>query len=208
MQIELGNRLVDNNLTKEELESRVTITLTQKEDYDDICITLAKAFNLSKEEVGFQLVHSKVLIDQSIKLIDVETNEIYGLLTFCEYPISYGSPLMKHCPVLGKFLLKYPQINGHAFVIDERLRGLGYDKIMLNFNKDYLGQIFDFIWCAVEKDLKSHKYWQRFGFMKFFSIKEASFYIMPLRKSWLDDIYKYASKPSNDEKNNCKRRST
>ena len=111
--------------------------------------------------------------------MDSETKEIYGLLIFCEYPITVGSPIYKYNYELGKHLNQFNQINGHSFIIDERLRGCGFDSKMLLYNMDYIKANYDFIWCGVEASLGTDNYWKRKGFFKLFEIPEASFYILP-----------------------------
>lgn len=183
MMIDLCNKLVDNELTREELLERVVIEKTNENDINDICKTIAKAFDLScPDEVLFQLIHSNVAIDESIKLVDKYTNEIYGLLMLCEYNITKGSPILMLERGLGEYLDRFSQINGHSFVIDERLRNCGLDKKMLFHNIDFLKENYDLIWIGVEESLKSHNYWKRLGFTEVFEIKEAVFYMFPLNE--------------------------
>lgn len=190
MMIDLCNKLVDNDLTREELLERVTIKKTNVNDIIDICSTLAKAFNLSCiDEAIFQMINSRVLYNESVKLVDNETNEIYGLLIFTEYNINQGSPIEHMEKGLSEYLKQFKQVNGHSFIIDERLRGCGFDRKMINFNRKFLTDNYDFLWAAVEKDLRTHQYWKRLGFIDVFRIEEASFYIMPLNKKFLSDIY-------------------
>lgn len=187
MQIDLCNKLIDNELTRKELLERVEIRKTSENDLMDICNTLAKAFNLhSYEEALWQMENSKACLNESIKLVDKETNEIYGLLMFCEYPIKLGSPIEIVENKLSKYLSKFKQINGHSFIIDERLRNSGLDKKMLYFNKNFLNDNYDFIWIGVEKSLRSFAYWQRLGFVEVFNIPEAVFYIAPLNKKMIE----------------------
>jgi hypothetical protein len=123
MAIDLCNRLVDNELTKNELLEKVEITKTNPSDLGKICDTLSKAFGMeSSDEALFQLINSRALLNESIKLVNKETGDIYGLLMFCEYPISFGSPIMIHEKGIGEYLNGFKQVNGHSFVIDERLR--------------------------------------------------------------------------------------
>lgn len=188
MMIDLCNRLVDNYLTREELLERVVIKKTSVEDLNDICNTLAKAFDLSSpNEAYFQLVHSHVKIDESVKLTDRYTGEIYGLLMFCEHPISKGSPIRMIEKGLSEYLDGFSQINGHSFIIDERLRNSGIDKKMLYFNVDFLKDNYDMIWVGVEESLKSHNYWKRLGFTEVFDIPEAVFYVFPLNEKLIND---------------------
>ena len=186
--IDLCNKLVDNNLTKSDLLEKVEITKTSKEDLDQICKTLAKSFNLSSDaEALQQLTQSNVLLDESIKLVDKETNEIYGLLIFCECPINIGSPISFFESGLTEYLNEFIQVNGHSFIIDERLRGTNLDKKMLFHNLKFLSDNYDLIWIGVEKDLKTHEYWKRLGFIEVFRIPEAVFYLIPLSKKMIKE---------------------
>jgi len=187
MKIDLCNRLVDNDLTRKDLLEKVEIKKTSEEDFDNVCKTIAKAFDLeSPGEAAMQLIHSKVLMNESIKLVDKETGEIYGLLMFCEYPVSVGTPLLQINENLAKFLDEFKQVNGHSFVIDERLRGIGFDKKMLFHNIKFFAKNYDFIWCGVEYSLKSHNYWKKLGFIEIFDIPEATFYMLPFNEKLIN----------------------
>lgn len=186
MQIDLCNKLVDNDLTKNDLLEKVEIKKTSKEDLDQICKTLAKAFDLSCDgEALMQLTQSNAILDKSIKLVDKETNEIYGLLIFCECPIKIGSPISFFESGLTQYFEDFTQVNGHSFIIDERLRGTNLDKKMLLFNLEFLAANYDFIWCGVEELLRTKLYWQRLGFVEVFRIPEATFYLLPLSKKMI-----------------------
>jgi hypothetical protein len=188
MMIDLCNKLVDNDLTREELLERVEIRRTSDDDLMEICNTLAKAFGLeSYLEALWQLENSKVQLEESVKLVDKETGEIYGLLMFCEYPIQIGSPIQMVESGLSEYFADFKQVNGHSFIIDERLRNSGLDKKMLYFNADFLKENYDFIWIGVEIDLRSHKYWERLGFIEVFRILEAVFYLIPLSKKMISE---------------------
>ena len=184
--IDLCNKLINNELTREELLERVEIQKTSKNDLDQICKTLAKAFDLSSEAEAYQqLMQSNALLDESIKLVDNENNDIYGLLIFCEYPIHIGSPIMLEYPTLAQYLGQFKQINGHSFIIDERLRGTNLDKKMLYHNLEFLSSNYDLIWMGVEESLQTNLYWERLGFTKVFSIPQADFYLVPLSKKMI-----------------------
>lgn len=188
MAIDLCNKLVDNDLTREDLLKCVEIRKTSVEDLGLICKVLAKSFNLSSElEALFQLENSKARLDESVKLVDKNTGNIYGLLIFTEYPIDKGSPILMVESGVSKYLHDYKQVNGHSFIIDERLRAIGIDKKMLYFNADFLIKNYDFIWIGVEKSLRSKSYWERLGFTKVFEIPEATFYLMPLSKKMINE---------------------
>ena len=188
MMIDLCNKLVDNDLAREDLLGRVEIRKTSVEDLEQICKVLAKSFNLSSHlEALFQLGNSKVRLDESVKLVDKETGDIYGLLIFTEYPIDRGSPIRMVESGISEFLSDYKQVNGHSFIIDERLRNCGLDKKMLYFNTDFLIKNYDFIWIGVEESLRSKSYWERLGFTKVFEIPEATFYLIPLSKKMINE---------------------
>lgn len=188
MMIDLCNKLVDNDLAREDLLGRVEIRKTSVEDLEQICKVLAKSFNLSSHlEAIFQLGNSKARLDESVKLVDKETGDIYGLLIFTEYPIDRGSPIRMVESGISEFLSDYKQVNGHSFIIDERLRNCGLDKKMLYFNTDFLIKNYDFIWIGVEESLRSKSYWERLGFTKVFEIPEATFYLIPLSKKMINE---------------------
>ena len=183
MMLNLCNRLVDNKLTRGELLERVEIKKTTPDDIWMICETLSRAFDMAHPgEAYFQLGQSRARLDESVKLVDKETGEIYGLLIFCEHPIKFGSPILHVEPGIAEYLDNFSQVNGHSFVIDERLRGTGLDRKMLMFNSKFLKENYDMIWAAVEIDLRTHAYWQRLGFIELFRIPEAVFYMIPLNK--------------------------
>ena len=188
MMIDLCNKLVDNDLAREDLLGRVEIRKTSVEDLEQICKVLAKSFNLSSHlEALFQLGNSKARLDESVKLVDKETGDIYGLLIFTEYPIDRGSPIRMVESGISEYLSDYKQVNGHSFIIDERLRNCGLDKKMLYFNTDFLIKNYDFIWIGVEESLRSKSYWERLGFTKVFEIPEATFYLIPLSKKMINE---------------------
>ena len=205
MMIDLCNRLVDNGLTKEEILQNIEITSTSYEDAPKITELLAKCFALPNQEIALrQLIYSDALLDKSVKAIDKKTGDIYGFLIFCNFPIHVGSPIFHINPKLGGFLVQFSQLNGHSFILDERLRGTGIDKKMLKFQKEFLDE-YELIWCAVEKDLKSHGYWKRLGFKELFKIPEASFYAIFNDNLISDDIYCIINELK-DEENHYKRR--
>jgi len=201
--IDLCNRLVDNQLTKEELLPNIEVVSTSYGDAPMLTELLAKCFNLpSQEEALRQLLYSDAQLDMSVKAIDKRNGDIYGFLIFSRFPLHIGSPLMHFNAKLGGFLVQFNQINGHSFILDERLRGTGIDKKMLALQKEALNK-YDLIWCAVEKDLKSHVYWKRLGFRELFKIPEATFYGIFNDKIFSDDIYCIIDELKN-EKNHYK----
>ena len=186
--IDLCNKLVDNDLTKKDLLEKVEIQKTKKDDLEQICKTLAKAFDLSSDaEALQQLTQSNALLDESIKLVDKENGDIYGLLMFCEYPINVGSPILFEEANLSQYLDNFSQVNGHSFIIDERLRGTKLDKKMLFHNIKFLSDNYDFIWMGVEESLGTFRYWERIGFTEVFRIPQAVFYLAPLSQKMINE---------------------
>ena len=199
--IDVCDCLYDDNKSKEDLLNHVKIQKTTYKDAYQIISILNKCFGIkSKEEALRQLLYSDADLDNSVKLVDERDNKIYGILIFCKFPIDKGSPIMDFNKVLGTHLMKFNQINGHSFIIDERLRGTSIHKKMLMFNYEYLKQ-FDIIWCAVEKDLKSHSYWKHLGFEEILSIDEAKFYIKPSSKELMLEIFIIKLLSERNEKN-------
>ena len=199
MMINLCNRLINNDLTKDELLPNIEVVSTSYGDAPMLTELLAKCFNLpSQEEALRQLLYSDAQLDMSVKAIDKRNGDIYGFLIFSRFPLHIGSPLMHFNAKLGGFLVQFNQINGHSFILDERLRGTGIDKKMLALQKEALNK-YDLIWCAVEKDLKSHVYWKRLGFRELFKIPEATFYGIFNDKIFSDDIYCIIDELKNEE---------
>lgn len=202
--IDLCNRLVNNTLTREELLPNMEIVSTSYNDAPILTELLYKCFNLSSQEIALrQLLYSNAQLDKSVKVIDKRNGDIYGFLIFSIFPIHVGSPILHFNARLGGFLIQFNQINGHSFILDERLRGTGIDKKMLFYQKEYLEK-FELIWIAVERDLKTHSYWKRLGFKELFNIPEATFYGILNDKIVSNDIYCIIDELK-DEKNHYKR---
>jgi len=181
-----NNLLGDRTLSRDALLDKVTIKKTDKNDIDKVCEIITDTFNLSSVfEAHQQMENAKVLIDESVKLVDKENDDIYGILTFCDYPLSIGSPIESIEANLCEYLGRYKQVNGHSFIIDKRLRNTNLDKKMLNFNLDYLRENYDLIWCGVASDLKSQNYWKKLGFVELLTIPQASFFLLPLSEKMI-----------------------
>jgi hypothetical protein len=101
---------------------------------------------------------------------------------------------------LAGFLIQFSQINGHSFIIDERLRGTGIDKKMLRYQKDFLDG-FEMIWCAVEKSLKSVSYWHKLGFIDIFITDEATFLVKPNNEEMINIFKSKEWEKLNGQKN-------
>ena len=187
--IDVCDYLHDDNKTKEDLLNHVKIVKTTYEDAYDIITILNSCFGVrSKEEALQQLLYSKADLDNSVKVIDERDGKIYGILILSEYPIEVGSPIRHFNYDLANHLSRYKQLNGHSFILDERLRGTTIHKKMLLFNKEFIDK-YDIVWCAVEKSLKSHNYWKHLGFEEILDIDEAKFYIKPKNKTLMLEIF-------------------
>lgn len=196
----------NDNKTAKELLDNIEISLTSYNDAKDIVSILCKSFNISSvEEALKQLIFSKADLNNSVKAYDKRDGKIYGILVFSEFNINQGSPLHFINPFLSDVLNDSKQLNGHSFVIDERLRGTNLDKKMLFFQKDYL-KTYDIIWCGVENDLNTHSYWQRLGFIEAFHNKEAKFYIKSFNKNIMLQILILKMLNESNEKNFYKRK--
>lgn len=204
MMIDLCNRLVDNDLEREEILKNIVITGTTYEDAPILTELLAKCFGLYNQEFAIrQLLFSNAQLDNSVKAIDKRNGDIYGFLILSKFPIHLGSPIMHLNAKLAGFLIQFSQINGHSFIIDERLRGTGIDKKMLKYQKDFLDE-FEMIWCAVEESLGTDNYWKRLGFKELFRIPEATFFAHFNDKIISDNIYNIINELK-DETNHYKR---
>lgn len=201
MMIDLCNKLVDNDFTREELLPNIEIVSTSYDDAPKLTELLAKCFDLPNQETAIrQLIYSNAQLDNSVKAIDKRNGDIYGFLIFSKFPLHTGSPIL-HCNIkLGGFLIQFSQINGHSFILDERLRGTGIDKKMIFFQKDFLEE-FELTWIAVEHDLKTHSYWKRLGFKELFTIPEATFYGIFNEKLVSRNIYNIIEELKNEDYN-------
>lgn len=187
--VNLNCYLHDDNKTKEELVQNIEIKKASYQDAYELISLMVKTFQLpSKQEALHQFLETDALLDESVKLVDKRDNKIYGFLIFSNMKIANGSPISYIYPMLNHYLNGVKQINGFAFVIDKRLRGCGLDKKMLTYNMDFLKQ-YDFIWCGVERELKSHSYWKRLGFEEILEIPQAKFYINTLQEKPMNDIF-------------------
>lgn len=201
MMIDLCNKLVDNDYTREELLPNIDIVSTSYDDAQALTELLAKCFDLPSQETAIQqLICSDAQLDNSVKAIDRRTGEIYGFLIFSKFPLHVGSPILHTNVKLGGFLIQFSQINGHSFILDERLRGSGIDKKMVYFQKEYL-ENFELTWIAVERDLKTHEYWKRLGFKELFKIPEATFYGIFNEKMVSRNIYNIIDKLKDENYN-------
>ena len=190
-------KIVNNNISKEELLDNIVITNTTTDDIPHIIMILADSFNMrGYGEAFYQILDSDMDLHNSVKAIDKRDGKIYGLLMFSNYPINVGTPLEHINKDLSRYLYQYNGIDGHSFILDERLRGTGIDNEMLHYNDDlFEKEWYDFIWCGVGKDYHTEHYWKRKGFIKICEIPEASFWIYPLNEDIEFDITRFYKLP-------------
>lgn len=187
----INNRLQDDILTSEELKERCVVKKTTKDDIFEIARILCNHMGVNDPMLTFhQLMTVNIVFEESVKIVDEKTNKIYGILILAKHPLNVGSPIQLIDYVGSKAVEKYKQINGFVFIIDERLRGCGFDREMIKMVKPYI-DTFDFIWVAVEKDLRTHNYWKRLGMREILTTNEANFYCYFINKTILLDIYSY-----------------
>mgnify|MGYP000028948632 CR=1 FL=1 len=171
-------------------------------DLDEIITFLAE--NLIHEQPNIilsQLINSKIDFDKSWKIIDKKTHKIYGVLILCNFMITQGTPLSMVKPHLANYLSKLQHVNGYAFVIDKTLRGKKFDIQLLHKCLTNISS-YDYIWCGVDTNLKSHNYWKKLGFIEICKIQEATFYLYPIKKNILIDIFIIEMMSQIYEKNN------
>lgn len=167
----------NDNKTKNELLENVVIEKTNYKDVFEIIRILKQTFNIENDKkVIEQLLMSHANLKESVKLIDKRDNKIYGILIFSHFNIEKGTPLIIHNKRKCDFYKKFKQINGHSFVIDNRLRNTNIDKKMIKFNEEFIKQ-FEVIWCGIDNKLNSKNYWKKLGFKEFFNDDFASFMI-------------------------------
>ena len=165
-----------NALTSEELLNKVEVSFMSYCDVYQLAELMTKCFGVSTECFAVeQLIMSRALINNSVKVFDPETDEIYGFLILSRFNLDDGSPIKQIESSLCEFLSQFSQIHGFAFVLDKRLRNQGIDKQMIEMTKPFI-ESFDFVWLAVDSDLRSDAYWRRMGFRVLFSLPDATFY--------------------------------
>ena len=178
----IEKRVNNTNFTTQELNDKLKIEKTNFSDIMGILKIMTDCFKIPTTIDAYNYLYlHKLNILNSVKLVDKDTNEIYGVLLLGEVPMADVTPIMFICPTLNCVLNKLKQLNGIAFIIDERLRGQGWDKKMLYSNISYINQ-FDIVWCGVDATLKTHHYWERLGFDNLFNDSRVNFYAKVVKK--------------------------
>lgn len=180
----------DTNKTKEEIIPNLFMTsLDANDDIASMLFYKEEEFDGvfgSVEELTDDLDTHNIDYSMSIKLIDKSDGEIYGLLLMSECDIdkgTYGSVreyLGDNC--IDK-LRQLSGCEGYAFMIDKRLRGTHVYRQMLNYMFNAISNNYDYVYCAVAKNLRSHNLYLRLGFeICGIDEDETKYYILPLSK--------------------------
>lgn len=170
-------RYVDNDLTTDELLSRVRIEKTVPSDIGAVSKMMFKEFHIdSCAEARFELIDTNANFNESVKVVDPETGDIYGALIFSDYPLEETTTALDE--EITKLIENHPQVNGFVFLLDERLRGTGIDRKMLTYNLGFIKENYDIIWCGVAKYLHSGDYWKRNGFKEICEDEDSTFYML------------------------------
>lgn len=167
--------IANPDLTEDEMFDNVVLRECDPSDILNVADAVMKTFGLPTLDMTLRTFDEhKVDLYNSVLAVDAFTDEIYGVLLFAYHPLS--SEIRKNDISFQDFLQTLDMVEGHAFLLDERLRGKGIDKEMLDFAKPFLNT-FDAVWCGVDNDMKSHKYWERLGFKKMGENHNACFYM-------------------------------
>lgn len=177
--LELAKRVQDDIYTRDELLDRCCLETVKEKDIIQVAAIMHTCFKIptTLESLKY-LIDYQINLDLSVKCYDPETQKIYGILLFGANSIDEKIPFITHSnAVMCKALSGIKQLQGCAFILDERLRGTGIDKKMICYNKTNLSDDYDVVWCGVNKELKTHNYWKRLGFNEFHSDPYVNFYL-------------------------------
>ena len=173
----IEDTVCDNDLSQKEILERCIVDYTDRYDLLGVVKILHKNFKIpSYDEALRYVLNINVDLENSVKFFDPETEDIYGLLLVADNNIERGIPHIN--PMVSGLFKGLKQKEGVAFILDKRIRGLGIDQCMVQTYKDtddYEKQ--DIMWCGVQHELKSHNYWLKNGFIKFYSDPMAKFYL-------------------------------
>lgn len=167
---------------------KISVSNIQETDIENIIDFISDNFSLSipKYEIRRQLTRINMNMSLSVKCTN-EQNEVCGILIMADFHICHGTPISEINHNFAQQLQDFKCLNGFLFLIKEELRGYGIDKILIK-SANIKVDDYDIIWGAVDKTLNSHKYWERYGFIKFIEIEDAIFYLYNNKNN---DIVKY-----------------
>lgn len=143
---------------------------------------LLSCFNISSQDFLYQTFTINVNYDVSVIEHD-DNGNIIGILIFGDFNILDGSPITNIDINKAFNLSKKRGINGYMFYINDEYRGTGLDRKMLKYAYDKIIRSgYDYIWVGVAKELRTHNYWLKKGFVKLFDfVDKATFYIYNLK---------------------------
>lgn len=168
--------LQHDNKNKQELLKYCSVEKTTKDDLYEVIRILNDNMHVDNLMATMhQLLHTNLIISESIKIVDTRDGKIYGLLLLSDFNIEDGSPLRMLDPMATAIVSNMKQIHGFLFIIDERLQGCGFDKKMINMAMPFINQ-HNFLWIGVEKELNTHNYWKRMGLTKGLETNDGAFY--------------------------------
>lgn len=188
--IQVKNIIHEDGKSRKELLNNCQIKKTEIGD-------LIGIFNIVKDCIGspFESVldffdRQQIKLTSSLKVVDKRDGKIYGLLLFSNMRIQGNTPLH-----LNTYLYKATnnciQENGFLLLLDDRLRNNHIDNELFKIAiEDYkLLEEIDFLWCGVDKGLKSHNYWLKRGFYKLFEDCQTVFYGLPINRNKVKPIF-------------------
>lgn len=175
----INDKMVDNELTTRDILKYCTIGKVDPIfDKNHIKHIMNKCFKLPLPEA--EKLIEEIDYNTSIKFYDPMGDEIYGLLLFTNNEVKKSIPGIEYFnPIIANLFNGLRLKNGEAFILDKRLQGIGLDKLMLNYALKLLKEsepIPEIIWLGVNRELKSHNYWKRHGFIEFYSDMMVRFY--------------------------------
>lgn len=176
----IEDTVCDNDLTKKEILERCIVDYTDNLDFFNVIDILVKNFKIPSVQEAIRYAFKiNIDLENSVKYYDPETGDVYGLLLVADNKVTDAIPHLQYRnPLLPAFFKSLKQKEGVAFILDKRVRGVGLDQVMLQTYKDTDDyQEKDIMWCGVQHELKSHEYWKKNGFIKFFSDPAAKFYL-------------------------------
>lgn len=176
----INDKMVDNDLTTRDILKYSTMSKVDPIfDKSIIKHIMNKCFKLPLREA--EKLVEEIDYETSIKFYDPKDySGIYGLLLFTNNEVKKTIPGIEYFnPLVANIFNGFKQKNGEAFIIDKRLQGIGLDKLMLNYALKLLKEnkpTPELIWLGVNRELKSHNYWLRHGFLEFYSDMMVKFY--------------------------------
>lgn len=175
----INDMMVDNDLTTRDILKYCKMSKTDSLfDRSQIKHIMNKCFKLPLYEA--EKLVEEIDYETSVKFYDPIGYSIYGLLLFTNNEVKQAIPGIEYFnPLVANIFNGFRQKNGEAFIIDKRLQGIGLDKLMLNYALKLLKgnkPAPELIWLGVNRELKSHNYWLRHGFLEFYSDMMVRFY--------------------------------